>query len=82
MELYKFEPWGEKVEDLRAGTVAAVIANVNRNAKAKPTPFVPADFTPWSVDERAEAAKNEPILLADKRAQSRLLVATLFGKPH
>jgi len=29
-------------------SILALIANTNRDKKRKPTPFVPADFNPWS----------------------------------
>lgn len=38
------EPFGPVREDERAGVVASVIANVYRDRKRKPEPFVPGDF--------------------------------------
>jgi len=38
------EPIGPDREDLRMAIVASVVANVNRNPKKRPKPYVPADF--------------------------------------
>lgn len=43
---FDVEPWGCAEEDWRMGTVAAVIANVNRDAKKYPKPFEASDFAP------------------------------------
>lgn len=47
-EYYQIEPWGSHFDDLRAGQVAAVVANVHRDSKRKPTPFGPLDYAPWN----------------------------------
>lgn len=78
MEMAKLEPFGSQVEDLRVGTLAALTANLHRDTKKKREPFVPADFTPWS-DPRNDEARDEPILLKDKKAQSNMIRAALFG---
>lgn len=41
---YALEPWGNEVEWLRFGTVASIIANVNRGRNRRP--FRPTDFVP------------------------------------
>lgn len=41
---HQLEPWGLEREDLRAGIVAATIANANRDPKKKATPFTPDQF--------------------------------------
>lgn len=46
MAYYELEPWGEDRGDLRAGIVASVIANVNRDPKQRRAPFEPQDFMP------------------------------------
>ncbi|WP_321919307.1 phage tail assembly protein T [Paraburkholderia tropica] len=74
---YELEPWGNPVEDLRVGAQLSMVANINRDRKKAPEPFGLLDFVPWSKD-RPEA-KAEPILLADPKAQTALLCATLFG---
>ena len=76
--MYEREPWGERMADLRMGTLAALTANLHRDAKRKKEPYVPSDFAPWMVDTaRAETA--EPILLSDKKAQSNMIRSSLFG---
>lgn len=41
---FGLEPWGCKQEDLRAGVVAATIANVFRDRKVRDEPFTASDF--------------------------------------
>ena len=43
---YSLEPWGEERADLRAGMIAAVIAETNRDKKKRHKPYTPADFMP------------------------------------
>lgn len=43
---YQIEPFGEERADLRAGIVASVTANANRDADKRPEPYSPADFMP------------------------------------
>lgn len=45
MEYAELEPFGEERADLRAGIVASMIANVNRDPR-KGKPFQPSDFMP------------------------------------
>lgn len=58
------EPFGSARADQRAGVLAALIANVNRDSKRKPEPFTIEDFfpseppreeTPEEATERLEA---------------------------
>ena len=44
MSYYQLEPFGYKVDWLRTGVVAAMIANVNRKKGTKPA--MPEDFIP------------------------------------
>lgn len=46
MIFFRLEPWGCEVEDSRAGIVAATVANVNRDKKARGKPYAPGDFMP------------------------------------
>lgn len=43
---YGLEPFGEERSDLRAGIVAATVANANRDAKRRAKPFEPGEFMP------------------------------------
>ncbi len=46
-QLYaEMEPFGEERADLRAGIIAALIANANRDPKKHREPFTPRDFMP------------------------------------
>lgn len=46
MAFFSLEPWGTEVEDWRAGMVASVIANANRDPKRRRKPYEPQDFMP------------------------------------
>lgn len=41
---YELEPFGEERADLRAGIIAATIANVHRGKRSRP--YKPSDFMP------------------------------------
>ena len=81
MAYYALEPFGELVADQRHGTATAVLANVNRDPKRRPQPYVAADFIHWHHSHRE--AKPEPawpqgIALDDLEAQSQLIKRALF----
>lgn len=78
MEFCQIEPFGAPYEDLRAGVVASVVANVNRDPKKRPEPFGPLDLLPWARPKIE--TESEVIDLGDDKAQSDLIVATMFGK--
>jgi Protein of unknown function (DUF4035) len=44
MAYARLEPFGPLREDHRAGTLAALLANINRDRKAQPDAFRPGDF--------------------------------------
>jgi hypothetical protein len=78
-ELRRFhdlEPLGGTRGDVQAGIIASIIANVNRRPHTEP--FTPLDFMPFA--ERAAKADPEPTLLPDAEAQSKLIMAAVFGK--
>lgn len=62
---YSIEPFGERMDDLRAGVVSATIANVNRGKDTQP--YKPLDFVPWA---------QEPEVKAKPSAEA---MASLFG---
>lgn len=70
------EPFGNLQADFRAGQVCATVANVHRNSSRNPDPFRPDDFMPALASPEAE----QPVLLDDTEAQSRLLMNALFKK--
>ena len=43
---YRLEPFGEERADLRAGIVAATMANTVRDPKQRSKPFTPQEFMP------------------------------------
>lgn len=54
--LWSIDPWGEGRADLRNALTASLIANVHRDAKARPSPFRPSEFMPFAEsDAKAEA---------------------------
>lgn len=71
MAYYRIEPFGERISDVRAGVIAATIANANRGKRQKP--FVPADFTPWIKPPR------EPVLFKDPKDQAKFVALAVFG---
>lgn len=66
------EPFGESRADLRAGIVAAAVAN--HSMSPPKTPARPVDFMPYLQ------RNDEPILLADPNQHGDLIAKTLFGK--
>lgn len=74
------EPFGPLQEDFRAGQICAVLANVNRDPKARREPFSPRDFMPALA--RALQGLDKPsdgLLLDDPEAQAALIKAAIFG---
>lgn len=63
-EYYGREPFGEQRADLRAGIVASVIANVNRDSSSKPEPYHADDFIPKFGDDAREA-ESKPLVSND-----------------
>lgn len=79
MAFYQLEPWGSHYDDLRAGAIASLIANVHRDRQRHSEPFGNLDFIPWNEHCRASNAA-EPILLDDPEAQSNLIDQMMFPK--
>ncbi|WP_444551312.1 phage tail assembly protein T [Burkholderia pseudomallei] len=77
MASYQLDRRGGHYDDLRAGTVASMLANINRNEKVRREPFGVLDFIPWNEMHETEE-QAEPILLDDPEAQSSLLFSTMF----
>ncbi|MEO6147177.1 MAG: DUF4035 domain-containing protein [Sulfuriferula sp.] len=73
---HDLEPLGGARGDVQAGIIASIIANVNRGKNTDP--FTVLDFMPFA--ERPAKAEPEPTLLPDAEAQSRLIMAAVFGK--
>jgi hypothetical protein len=69
---YQLEPFGEALADRRHGIATSVLANVNRDAKARPEPYKPEDFIYWH-QSHGEKAEHDGELLDDPAAQAKLL---------
>lgn len=64
---FSIEPFGERIADLRAGTIASVIANVNRAPNTPPVS--PSAFVSWG---------NEPKPTQQPRSAEEV-AASVFG---
>jgi len=56
---FALAPWDEMRADLRAGVVAATIANIYRDRKAHPKPFSAADYMPYAEKPKPQAAPQD-----------------------
>ena len=56
MAFATWEPFGPEREDQRAGMIAALIANVNRDSSKRPQPYDVDDFFPRYDQEQYEEA--------------------------
>ncbi|HWX01437.1 MAG TPA: hypothetical protein VNZ65_11430 [Collimonas sp.] len=73
-------PDRERDDDWRHAEMMSLMANINRNTKARPEPFTTTEFLSWWHASPAGAASNEPVDLGDAKAQSDLIKAMMFGK--
>ena len=73
----EIEPFGEQAADIRHGIACSLLANVNRDSKARPKPYEWSDFVPWADASRGN--DQEPVELDDPEAQSALIKAAIFG---
>ncbi|MES2218363.1 MAG: hypothetical protein V4501_08120 [Pseudomonadota bacterium] len=66
---------------MRHGEATRVLAEINRNRKERPEPYKAQDFIFWGIRSDAKAANDaaEPVLISDKKAQSDLIRAHIFG---
>lgn len=78
MASYQLDRRGSHYDDLRAGTIASMLANINRDAKVRKEPFGPLDFITWNEHAQQTATDVEPVLLDDPEAQSTLLLSMMF----
>lgn len=81
MAFAEIEPFGSHYDDLRAGTIATMLANVNRNHEKRREPWGALDFIPWNEHHR-DTESVGPVLLEDPEAQSEMLDRMLFPKRH
>jgi hypothetical protein len=65
--MHSIDPWGEERDDLRAGVVAATIANVHRGKGTEP--YSPLDFVLGR--KRKEASLKERLINFLRRAPQK-----------
>jgi hypothetical protein len=73
MAFYSIEPWGEFRDELRNGSLMALIANIKRDPEARREPFAAADFMHFI--ERPEQAPH--IDTGDPEQNARLIEAQI-----
>lgn len=74
---FELEPFGELRDDLRAGTIAATIANIHRDKKKRRKPYSVRDFMPgYEITARAKQEQSAENLLQ----KVALINAALGGK--
>lgn len=76
----ELEPFGPHHEDLRAGIVAATIANVHRDPKRRARPYSPADFMPGLERRAAAQPLTDPERWRSIKATARNLAAAREGR--
>jgi hypothetical protein len=74
MAFDSIETLGEARADLRAGIIAAAVAN--HGARDIQKPYRPIDFMPF----QAKPEDETPMLVADKDKQSALILQLAFNK--
>lgn len=78
MASYQIDHRGSHYDDLRAGTITSMLANINRNAKVKREPWGPLDFMTWNELNHAKSEEGAAVLLDDPDAQSNLIFSMMF----
>ena len=77
LAFYQLEPFGPERGDLRAGIVAATVANVNRDAKKQKKPYSAQDFMPKFKGGAGEKGPKTPEQL---RRKWEMVVAAFGGQ--
>jgi hypothetical protein len=78
---YALEPFGDRIQDIRMGTLASVQANTNLSKGA--TPFKPMDFVPWAdVPEPLRAAAPPEAVAASVFGIDLAALRAQGGKTH
>ena len=78
MASYQIDRRGGHYDDLRAGAITSMLANINRNTKVRREPFGTLEFIPWNEVHEAANEPSVPILLDDPDAQAELLFSAMF----
>jgi hypothetical protein len=76
-EYYGIEPWGSGVIDAAQANIAQLLANVNRDTKARRDPYRLDEFLLLKEPKARKA--DEPILLDDPDAQTEAMIQAMFG---
>lgn len=71
----ELEPFGATRADVRAGIVAATVANVNRDPKKRKEPYTPGDF----FSELRQARPAKPRQTVEEQIAAMERIATAFG---
>jgi hypothetical protein len=85
MAFESLEPFGGQAADFRAGQIAAIVANVNRDARTRREPFEAADFMPALAAARARARERMQAQIRRSRGpmsaddEAHLFDADIFG---
>jgi hypothetical protein len=80
------EPFGDAQQDVRMGRLMALLANINRDPRRRPTPYQPEEFlpdrtlTPAEAQAREEAAGPSRLLAAVEALNASLGGADLRGE--
>lgn len=80
-EFYQIEPWGLAVQDSLFAGLAALLANVNRDAKARPKPYQLSDFRIFDTREQSEGdvVATKDGLVSSPDQQSEMVLALFAG---
>lgn len=77
---FALEPFGEKRDDFRIGTLAALTANVNRDPKKRPQPFKPEDFFGSLQDgSKKRTGARKPMMAEDWQSARKMFVVNYGG---
>ena len=76
---FALEPFGERRRDLRTGTLAALIANTNRDPKRRAQPFKPEDFFGSLSDSKKREGARKPMMAEDWQAARKMFVVNYGG---
>ena len=80
MAFERLEPFGALHIEAMFGQVCATVANVHRDPKRKRDAWAPRDFMSSlarALDRYRD--EDEPVILDDPEAMSRLIKASIFG---
>lgn len=80
----QLEPFGEKGDYLRAGTLTALTANIHRDTKRKQEPYTPSDFIPdveYAMLQEQKAAQRVAMMMEAFAASNPGMIRVKPKKP-